>query len=94
VSEAEQQIAIEQQVVDRVYERLEVMRAQTKELNDEGHSRATSGPVTGLVERDAMVLRAAARMSDLNGQEEGIIFGRLDFDDGDTYRVGRLGVRD
>jgi UvrD-like helicase C-terminal domain/UvrD/REP helicase N-terminal domain len=94
VSEAEQQIAIEQQVVDKVYARLEVMREQAKELKQEGHSRATSGPLTGLVERDAMVLRAAARMSDLDGQEEGIVFGRLDFDDGDTYRIGRLGVRD
>ena len=89
VSEAEHQIAIEQQVVDKVYERLEVMRAQARELKEEGHSRATSGPLTGLVERDAMVLRAAAQMSDLDSQEEGIVFGRLDFDDGYTYRVGR-----
>jgi hypothetical protein len=94
VSEAEQQIAIEQQVVDRVYERLEVMRGQARQLTREGHSRATSGPVAGLVERDAMVLRAAATLSDLDSQEEGVVFGRLDFDDGDTYRIGRLGVRD
>jgi RecA/RadA recombinase len=94
VSEAERQIAIEQQVVDQVYARLEVMRDQAKELKHEGHGRATSGPSTGLVERDAMVLSAVARMSDLDGQEEGIVFGRLDFDDGDTYRIGRLGVRD
>ncbi len=93
MSEVERQIAIEQQVVDTVYERLAVMRAQARELKDEGHSRATSGPVTGLVERDAMVLRAAAKMSDLDSQEEGIVFGRLDFDDGDIYRIGRLGVR-
>jgi DNA helicase IV len=94
VSEAERQIAIEQQVVDRVYTRLEVMREQAKRLKEEGHGRATSGPLTGLVERDAMVLRAAAKMSDLDAQEEGIVFGRLDFDDGVTYRIGRLGVRD
>jgi RecA/RadA recombinase len=94
VSEAERQIAIEQQVVDKVYERLEVMRAQARKLKQEGHSRATSGPLAGLVERDAMVLRAAATISDLDLQEEGIVFGRLDFDDGYTYRVGRLGVRD
>lgn len=94
MSEADRQIAIEQQVVDRVYERLEVMRAQARQLKDEGHSRAGSGPLTGLVERDAMVLRAAATIADLDRQEEGIVFGRLDFDDGDTYRIGRLGVRD
>ncbi|HEX6869890.1 MAG TPA: UvrD-helicase domain-containing protein [Micromonosporaceae bacterium] len=93
MSEAEHQIAIEQQVVDKVYERLEVMRAQAKQLKEEGHSRATSGPLAGLVERDAMVLRAAAKMSELDVQEEGIVFGRLDFDDV-TYRIGRVGVRD
>jgi len=94
VPEAEHQIAIEQQVVDEVYERLEVMRAQARELKKEGHSRASNGPLTGLVERDAIVLNAAAKMSTLDSQEEGIVFGRLDFDDGYTYRVGRLGVRD
>ncbi len=94
MSVAEDQMAIEQQLVDKVYARLEVMREQAKELKKEGHSRATSGPLTGLVERDAMVLRAVAKMSDLDSQEEGIVFGRLDFDDGDTYRIGRLGVRD
>ncbi len=94
MSEAARQIAIEQRVVDQVYERLEEMRTQAEELKAEGHARASSGPVGGLVERDAMVLRAAARLSDLDGQEEGIVFGRLDFDDGDSYRIGRLGVRD
>ncbi len=94
MSVAQDQIAIEQEVVDRVYARLEIMRAQAKALKDEGHSRASSGPLTGLVERDAMVLRAAAKMSELDAQEEGIVFGRLDLDDGYTYRIGRLGVRD
>ncbi|OON30794.1 MULTISPECIES: UvrD-helicase domain-containing protein [unclassified Micromonospora] len=94
MSEAAHQIAVEQQVVDRVYARLEVMREQTRQLSAEGHRRAGSGPVTGLVERDAMVLGAAARLAELDGQEEGIVFGRLDFDDGYTYRIGRLGVRD
>jgi RecA/RadA recombinase len=89
-----QQMAIEQRVVDKVYARLEVMREQARALESEGHSRAAVGPLTGLVERDAMVLRAAAKMSNLDSQEDGIVFGRLDFDDGETYRVGRLGVRD
>src|SRR5690242_9629683 len=70
------------------------MREQAKELKREGHGRAASGPSTGLVERDAMVLRAAAKMSELDSQEEGVVFGRLDFDDSYTYRIGRLGVRD
>ncbi|HWB36789.1 MAG TPA: UvrD-helicase domain-containing protein, partial [Rugosimonospora sp.] len=94
MSEEDRQIAIEQQVVDKVYERLAQMRTEAGHLKDEGHSRAGTGPLTGLVERDAMVLRAAATIADLDRQEEGIVFGRLDFDDGDTFRIGRLGVRD
>ncbi len=93
MSEADQ-IAIEQHVVDKVYERLEVMRTQARALEVEGYTRASSGPSAGLVERDAMVFRAATKLSDLDRQEEGIVFGRLDFDDGYTYRIGRLGVRD
>ena len=89
-----QEIAAEQQVVDRVYERLEEMRAEANALAGEGHRRATGSSVTGLVERDAMVHRAAVRLHALDAEAEGIVFGRLDFDDGETYHIGRLGVRD
>jgi hypothetical protein len=89
-----QEIATEQKVVDRVYERLEGMRAQATALAGEGHRRASAGPVTGLVERDAMVHRAAAQLRALDAEAEGLVFGRLDFDDGETYHIGRLGVRE
>jgi hypothetical protein len=89
-----QEIAAEQQVVDRVYERLEGMRAQANALAGEGHWRAAAGSVTGLVERDAMVHRAATQLRALDAEAEGLVFGRLDFDDGETFHIGRLGVRD
>jgi len=89
-----QEIAAEQQVVDRVYERLEGMRTQANALAGEGHRRAATGTVTGLVERDAMVHRAAAQLRALDAEAEGLVFGRLDFDDGEIYHIGRLGVRD
>ncbi|MGI5241065.1 HelD family protein [Dactylosporangium sp. CA-139066] len=89
-----QEIAAEQKIVDRVYERLEDMRAEASALADEGHRRASGSTVTGLVERDAMVLKAAARLQTLDAEAEGIVFGRLDFDDDETYHIGRLGVRD
>jgi hypothetical protein len=89
-----QEIAAEQQVVDRVYERLEGMRAQAKALAGEGHGRAAAGSLTGLVERDAMVHRAAAQLRAVDAEAEGLVFGRLDFDDGEAYHIGRLGVRD
>ncbi len=89
-----QEIAAEQKVVDRIYERLDVLRAQAKALEGEGHRRATTNSATGLVERDAIVHRAATRMHELDSEADGLVFGRLDFTDGDTYHIGRLGVRD
>ncbi|GHJ48284.1 hypothetical protein Cs7R123_56260 [Catellatospora sp. TT07R-123] len=88
------EIATEQQVVDRVYERVEVMRERARSLAREGHERANAGPTTGLVERDAMVLRAADQLRTLDAEEEGLVFGRLDYDDGEAYRIGRLGLRE
>ncbi|MEU7800817.1 UvrD-helicase domain-containing protein [Micromonospora arborensis] len=89
-----QEIAAEQQVVDRVYEQLEGMRAQANALASEGHRRARASSIAGLVERDALVHRAAAQLRALDAEAEGLVFGRLDFDDGETYHIGRLGVRD
>ncbi|GIJ25088.1 hypothetical protein Vqi01_02500 [Micromonospora qiuiae] len=88
------EIAAEQQVVDRVYELLEGMRRRANDLAGEGHRRAAAGPATGLVERDAMVHQAAVRLRALDVEAEGIVFGRLDFDDGESFHIGRLGVRD
>ncbi|MEU7825714.1 UvrD-helicase domain-containing protein [Catellatospora sp. NPDC049133] len=89
-----QEIAAEQQLVDRVYDRTEAMRAQARQLVREGHGRAAAGPAGGLVERDAMVHHAAGKLRALDAEAEGLVFGRLDFDDGETYHIGRLGVRD
>ncbi|GAA3453831.1 HelD family protein [Dactylosporangium matsuzakiense] len=89
-----QEIAAEQLVVDRVYRLLDTKREQAGALAGEGHRRAAAGPLTGLVERDAMVHRAAAQLAALSAAEEGLVFGRLDFDDGERYHIGRLGVRD
>ncbi len=69
------------------------VRAESKELAREGHRRAAAGPSSGLVERDAMVHHAAAQLRALDAEAEGLVFGRLDFDDGETYHIGRLGLR-
>ena len=70
------------------------LRKEAQELAREGHGRAAAGPASGLVERDAMVHRAAGQLHALDAEAEGLVFGRLDFDDGETYHIGRLGVRD
>ena len=88
------EIADEQRFVDRVYERVESMRAQSRELAREAHGRAAAGPASGLVERDAMVHQAAGQLRALDAEAEGLVFGRLDYDDGEAYHIGRLGLRD
>jgi DNA helicase IV len=93
---AQQEIAHEQQFVDRVYEQLERSTESAQALAREGHGRGRLGHEGGLVERDAMVFQAAKRIAMLNAAHEGLVFGRLDLrDDTDGARyIGRIGLRD
>ncbi|MGH3417764.1 MAG: HelD family protein, partial [Actinocrinis sp.] len=84
----------EQRHVDRVHERLEVMREHARAYEAEGHRRAQFGNEGGLVERDAIVYQAGVWLRRLDAQEEGLVFGRLDFEDGEARHIGRIGVRD
>jgi hypothetical protein len=84
----------EQRHVDRVHERLEVMRGHARAYEEEGHRRALFGNEGGLVERDAIVYQASVWLARLDAQEEGLVFGRLDFEDGEARHIGRIGVRD
>jgi hypothetical protein len=93
---AEQEIAREQEFVDRVYLQLEHAATQAEALAQEGHGRGRLGHEGGLVERDAMVFQAAKRLATLNAAHEGLVFGRLDLgdeDEGPRY-IGRIGLRD
>jgi hypothetical protein len=88
------EIEHEQRHVDRVYERLEATRARARAYEAEGHRRAQFGHEGGLVERDSIVYQAAVWLQRLEAEEEGLVFGRLDFEDGEVQYIGRLGVRD
>ncbi|HEV2638373.1 MAG TPA: UvrD-helicase domain-containing protein [Actinocrinis sp.] len=91
---AELELSVEQEHVERVHDRLEVMRDQARAYEAEGHRRAQFGHEGGLVERDVIVYQAAVWMRKLDSQEEGLVFGRLDFEDGEVRHIGRIGVRD
>ena len=90
----EQEIAIEQEIVDRVYDRVDVLRADAEDHRDAGFAHRDATVPGAQFERDVFVYRAARRIADLDSQHEGLVFGRLDFDDGRVRHVGRLGVRD
>ncbi|GIE29919.1 DNA helicase [Actinoplanes italicus] len=90
----EQEIAIEQQHVDRVYARLAELRRDASRAEKEGYQLAGVGTFGALVERDAMVFHAARRRHALDTEYEGLVFGRLDLLTGATHYVGRMGIRD
>ncbi len=90
----ESEIAAEQQHVDRVYARVETMRAEAARLQREGHRLARARTPGSLVERDAMVHHAAVRLRALDAEYEGLVFGRLDLRSRETRHIGRLGLRD
>jgi len=89
-----EEIAAEQRHVDRVYARVAELRRAAVAAEADGYRIARVGTFGALVERDAMVFRQARRRYALDAEHEGLVFGRLDLNDGETYHVGRLGVRD
>ncbi|MGA8114055.1 MAG: ATP-dependent DNA helicase, partial [Actinocatenispora sp.] len=72
------EIAIEQRHVDRVYARLETLRAETAESTRRGFGLAGVGNFGALVERDAMVYQLSRRLRALDAEYDGLVFGRLD----------------
>jgi DNA helicase IV len=88
------EIATEQRHVDRVYARVEALRAEAERRQREGHRMARARTPGSLVERDAMVFHAARRLRALDAEYEGLVFGRLDLTTGETRHIGRLGLRD
>ncbi|GAA4963496.1 HelD family protein [Actinoplanes utahensis] len=90
----QQEIAVEQEHVDRVYTRLAELRRDASRAEKEGYQLAGVGTFGALVERDAMVFHAARRRHALDTEYEGLVFGRLDLRTGATHYVGRMGIRD
>ncbi len=88
------EIAAEQRHVDRVYARVEELRAEVERTHREGHRLAGARTPGSLVERDAMVFHTARRLRALDAQYEGLVFGRLDLAGGEVRHIGRLGLRD
>ncbi|MGC5020895.1 HelD family protein [Micromonospora sp. DT47] len=89
----EQEIAVEQRHLDRVYARLAELRRAAARAERDGYRQARVGNFGALVERDAMVFHAARRRHVLDAEHEGLVFGRLDLRDRQVLHVGRLGVR-
>ncbi|MDR1441511.1 MAG: AAA family ATPase [Bifidobacteriaceae bacterium] len=86
-------IAGEQRYLDRLYRRLDALRAQAgKRLAAVKASRAGGSP-QNRSERDAFATLHADRLAQLESVEDRLVFGSLTMDDSDHRHIGRIGLQ-
>jgi DNA helicase IV len=76
-----------------LYERLDVLRAATKQRLADVHLGPTAENDQGWAERESLAQEYRDRTAELDAAERNLCFGRLDFDDDDRFYIGRLGLR-
>ncbi|MEO3811742.1 ATP-binding domain-containing protein [Sphaerisporangium sp. B11E5] len=85
----------EQHYVSMVYDRLDAARERAASALRAEHGRgAPGGTHQARLERDISSAEHARRFSQLTGVERGLCFGRVDDAEGETYYIGRTGLRD
>lgn len=88
----EQEIAVEQQHLDRVYRRLEDKIHEVEFLMSDAAQRGHVGTPGALAERDAQVYRASVHLNRLNSEFEDFLFGRIDLLRGKDGKKGSDGA--
>ena len=86
-------MAREQQYVTMLYDRLDDLREQAA-ARLAAVLRETGGNPQARVEREVANTRYTERLGQLAAAENGLVFGRLDFRDGERRYIGRLGILD
>ncbi|WP_210593544.1 UvrD-helicase domain-containing protein [Streptomyces sp. GESEQ-35] len=77
-SARDQEISVEQEHLNRVYQRLEEKIHEAEFLMHDAAKRGQVGTPGALAERDAQVFRAGVHLSRLNNEFEDFLFGRID----------------
>ena len=88
------EILSEQEVVDRLYARLDALRAQTRGRLAKVRRSGPSGSPQNRSERDAFATLYEDRIAQLEAVEDRLCFGRLDLTDGEVRHIGRIGLTD
>ena len=87
------ELAHEQAYLTMLYERLDVLKAVTRQRLAEVRLGPTAENDQGWSERESFAQLYQDRTAELEAAERNLCFGRLDFDDGDRFYIGRLGLR-
>ncbi|GAA1268623.1 AAA family ATPase [Sphaerisporangium rubeum] len=85
----------EQRHVSMVYDRLDAARERAASALSAEHRRGGPGGThQARLERDISAAEHARRFAQLTSLERGLCFGRVDDTGGETYYIGRTGLRD
>ena len=87
------ELAHEQAYLTMLYEHLDVLKTTTDQRLAEVRLGPTAENDQGWSERESIAQLYQDRAAELEAAERNLCFGRLDFDDGDRFYIGRLGLR-
>ncbi|MHB9861374.1 HelD family protein [Streptomyces sp. YIM S03343] len=88
----DREISIEQEHLDRVYQRLEEKIHEAEFLMHDAAQRGHVNTPGALAERDALVFRAGIHLNRLNNEYEDFLFGRIDLLPGKDGKKGPDGA--
>ena len=91
---AEDELRAEQLRLDRLYARLDVLRAEAADSLTALRRMPTAGTPAARVERDALITLRQGNLDRLNAVEERLCIGRLELLDGAQRYLGRIGMTD
>src|ERR1700732_5548611 len=86
-------MAQEQEYVSMLYGRLDSIRERAS-ARLARVMRETGGTHQARSERDALTGLYYRQIAQFDAAENGLCFGRLDFDGGEAHHIGRIGLRD
>ncbi|WP_067173561.1 HelD family protein [Microtetraspora niveoalba] len=85
----------EQSYISMLYDRLDTARQRSEAALTTVLARGGAGGTRqALIEREVSADEHARRVTQLSAVERGLCFGRIDDSDGETYYIGRIGLRD
>ncbi len=87
------EIGGEQEYVSMLYGRLDALRSRASDRLARV-LREAGGTHQARSEREAFSARYAQQLSQFDAAENGLCFGRLDFDDGELRYIGRIGIHE
>jgi DNA helicase IV len=87
-------LAQEQQAIAHLYERLDTLRERTAEQLRVTRLTRAGGNEAAQSERDAFAMAYEQRLAHLQAVEDSLCIGRIDLEDGNRTRIGRIGLSD